>query len=303
MPQPPGVDGEELHRIIRAMSSDGSSLTIDASDVDVSVAMSESLTEAYSCAKAPAALQTAGRAKRDSAFARRVYDFFTSQRDFIRAMTNMAEELRHIPVDERQEALQPRLEALRLPPQSYFPLSTSDEKCCSLLRFTPHESIVFNTKARCPLMLICELKREEFDVATIAAQLSSSEVERSDPLDTSPAISGGEEDEEVEGGAAASDAAKARVIPPTLVEKKREKWLTKVERLRKSSALSTTAGWHLSSFFVKSNDDLRQEVSMQTTPNPAVLMRRPQTRPAGDGLSPTPTPTPIRTPSRSSSCR
>ena len=70
------------------------------------------------------------------------------------------------------------------------------------------------------------------------------------------------------------DVASSRVMPPTLVEKKREKWVTKVERLRKSSALSATAGWHLSSFFVKSNDDLRQEVSMRTTPSLAVIMRR-----------------------------
>ena len=98
---------------------------------------------------------------------RKVYTFFDSQRTFIRSMTDTAEEMRGLSPDSRQVALQGYLNKLTIPPLTYFPLSYSDEACCQLLRFTPDESIVFNTKARCPLMLICEVKREDYSVKTI----------------------------------------------------------------------------------------------------------------------------------------
>ena len=61
-----------------------------------------------------------------------------------------------------------------MPPGTYFPLAHSGEKCQRLLRFTPSESVVFNTKARCPLMLICEIRAENFQVRQIARQISRS---------------------------------------------------------------------------------------------------------------------------------
>ena len=76
----------------------------------------------------------------------KVYEHFHSQRSFIRAMTDIAEQLRMVAPAARQEALEPYLTKLSVPPLAYFPLVRSDEPCCSLLRFTPHESIVFNTK-------------------------------------------------------------------------------------------------------------------------------------------------------------
>ena len=150
-----------------------------------------------------------------------------------------------MPKEERQEALQPILDALSLPPSTYFPLATSSEKCCRVLRIAPHESIVFNTKARCPVMLICEVQREEYDLAQIDAHLG----------EPSPAA---------DGASASAEAVQLKDVgdaPPTLVEKKKEPWGKKVDRLKRTSSLaSAVPGWELRSFFVKSNDDLRQEV-------------------------------------------
>ncbi len=189
--------------------------------------------------------------------ARRVYEYFNSQREFTRAMTNVAESLRSLAPAARQAALHPHLEQLQLPPRSYFPLSHSDEKCCSLLRFTPGESIVFNTKARCPLMLICETRREAFTVGEIALQLSSTAAAGGSAREASVSATLGPIALEspdfyppVEGAPAA----------PTMVEKKKEPWNKKEERLRASSPLASVDDWELRSFIVKSNDDLRQEV-------------------------------------------
>jgi len=48
---------------------------------------------------------------------------------------------------------------------------------------------------------------------------------------------------------------------PDVTARKRERWDAKVARIRKASELATgNSGWKLTSMFVKSNDDLRQEV-------------------------------------------
>jgi len=170
---------------------------------------------------------------------RKVYTFFDSQRTFIRSMTDTAEEMRGLSPDSRQVALQGYLNKLTIPPLTYFPLSYSDEACCQLLRFTPDESIVFNTKARCPLMLICEVKREDYSVKTITRSKSFRD------------------------NTCLQVAVDPKAISSTLSlsDRKREKWVDKAKRLASSSDLAkSTPGWEVRSFIVKSNDDLRQEV-------------------------------------------
>ena len=188
-----------------------------------------------------------------------VYTYYNSQREFIRALTNIAEELRFLNAEERQGALQPKLDGLSLPPRTYFPLATSADRCQSLLRITPNESIVFNTKARCPIMLICEVRTETFVLSDLRTHIGSGvggapgpvKVASSDVAPASPTAPG-------------TTASDVKLVvnsePLTAGDRKREKWGDKVERVRGASQLAKGGTWNLTSFIVKSNDDLRQEV-------------------------------------------
>ena len=165
-----------------------------------------------------------------------VYMHFIAQRDFIRALSNLAEELRTLHKDARQAALQPGLERITLPPVAYYPLTQSSEPLLKLLCFSTNEGIVFNTKARCPLLLVMETQRMPF---TVASALTATV-------------------------AAAAPAAMENVqnatFAPDVSTLKREAWDVKAARLRLSSPLATLEGWTLTSLIVKSNDDVRQEV-------------------------------------------
>ena len=245
-----------------------------------------------------------------------LYLYYQSQREFIRALTNIAEELRFMSPDERQAALQPKLDKLvPLPPSTYFPLSHSSDLCkvctrarvhaltpnpvlppsststrptlpssttnpllrssttatlllCALpppqalLRITPNESIVFNTKARCPLMLICEVRTEAYQLADLATHIGGNDAAAAAGKPT-PTV----EVVEVAGAAPAPAAATSdvKLVVPgetmTLAAKKREAWADKEKRLKGESPLAgSVPSWQLASFIVKSNDDLRQEV-------------------------------------------
>ena len=176
--------------------------------------------------------------------ARATYVYFCSQREFIRSLTNLAEELRFLKPEARQAALQPRLAELTLPSYTYFPLAHSSDAVRAILRFPADESVVFNTKARCPLMLCVEVREETYTVSELSGHLD-------DPLPTPRGA---------EGGAPASPAAAAG-DGASLKDKKRESWAQKEARLRGESTLaSSVPSWGLASFIVKSNDDLRQEV-------------------------------------------
>jgi len=116
---------------------------------------------------------------------------------------------------------------------------------------------VFNTKARCPLLLICETRRETFTVGQIARQLSQ---------DSSDGI-GYEQSVSATMGPLALSSMTLEVPPEsamqnalTMVEKKKEPWARKQGRLAEMSPLASMPNWELRSFIVKSNDDLRQEV-------------------------------------------
>jgi hypothetical protein len=183
---------------------------------------------------------------------RAMFEYFNSQREFIRALTNLAEELRFMAAPARQEQLQPRLDALRLPPSTYLPIAHSEDPCQALLRFTPHESIVFNTKARCPIMLLCEVRREPFTVAELAERIG-------DVRNGSDGATGGSVPAPAPGSGVT--LSKPHDESMTFREKKGETWAAKQARLSKASPLSKELkGWELASFIVKSNDDLRQEV-------------------------------------------
>lgn len=180
----------------------------------------------------------------------RIYMYFSSQRDFLRSLTDLAERLRFLRVEDRQAALQPGLDALNVPEKAYFPLSSSAEPLRKILAFPDQESIVFNTKARCPLLLVIEVQQQDYTVSDCCSvrDLPSGDA----------AVAG--EGASPTGGAKvnANEGSGAQVM--TVSQKKKELWDEKEQRLRASSPRSPSPGWGLASLIIKSNDDVRQEV-------------------------------------------
>jgi len=181
----------------------------------------------------------------------------------VRQLTNLAEELRFMAPEERQAELQAKLSAIGLPPGSYFPLAHSGEPCQRLLRFTPYESIVFNTKARCPVMLICEVEQTDYALADLHKHLADASASSAPSAAPAAAPAVALDDVTLATGSNGNGALTIAldVGALTIKEKKKEKWAAKAERLGKTSPLAMSLPrWHLTSFLVKSNDDLRQEV-------------------------------------------
>jgi phosphatidylinositol 4-kinase len=178
----------------------------------------------------------------------RIYMYFSSQRDFLRSLTDLAERLRFLRVEERQGALQPGLDALSVPEKAYFPLSSSAEPLRKIIAFPDQESIVFNTKARCPLLLVIEVQQQDYTVSDCCAV-------RELPVGE---VTGGGESALAPDRAPAEAAAATETL--TVSQKKKELWDAKEYRLRACSPRSSLPGWGLASLIIKSNDDVRQEV-------------------------------------------
>ncbi|GMH50330.1 hypothetical protein TL16_g00745 [Triparma laevis f. inornata] len=95
------------------------------------------------------------------------YQFFKGERDFVRSLCEIAEELRFEPREDRK-ALAPQLIAeTPIPPCAYIPMIKSTDKWLRVLRMLPNEARVFSTKERCPVLMCFEMQFEddETDVA------------------------------------------------------------------------------------------------------------------------------------------
>ena len=200
----------------------------------------------------------------------RRYAHFVGQRAFVRGLVDLAEQLRFAPVDGefcRQSRLQPGLDRLPASPSTYYPLGVSSDHLHRVLRFSDDESIVFNTKARCPLLLVIETQELPLTAASccdVDAQMIGSTNENAENFfgslcekmsnKTKPKVEAQGTEDETHG-----------IIgdkPPELsiAEKKKELWEAKAERIGSTSDLRKLPGWTLKSLIVKSNDDVRQEV-------------------------------------------
>mmetsp|Transcript_9964 Transcript_9964/g.14023 ORF Transcript_9964/g.14023 Transcript_9964/m.14023 type:complete len:1056 (-) Transcript_9964:155-3322(-) len=106
------------------------------------------------------------------------YEFFNSEREFVRNLTDICEELRFVPDrNERGPILEERLKNVMIPPVAYLPLVKSTDPFRKVLRITPDEATPFSTKARCPALITfetcpqwldnqsCEIEEEPLDVA------------------------------------------------------------------------------------------------------------------------------------------
>ena len=239
LPSPPGVSAQEIGSFMETLKEESATL-----DAVAPLAADEYRKRSITLSQGGAAGLAAGA----DGTAPRVYSYFNSQRNFVRALTNVAEELRFLQpgegAGERQAVLEEYLNGVPLPPMTFYPLQHSSERMAQILRFAPGEGVVFNTKARCPLMLFLEVKELK---QSVAEALKTNALPEPDAVST-PANGA------ANGGGSGSGSGLS------VGDRKREEWRAKVERVGAKSELRSTEGWALKSFIVKSNDDLRQEV-------------------------------------------
>ncbi|KAL3914830.1 MAG: hypothetical protein SGPRY_007482 [Prymnesium sp.] len=167
-----------------------------------------------------------------------VYEIFNAQRDLIRGLTNLADDLRLVDPAEREAGMHEGLTKIPVSKTTYYPLGKSTSEMLRVLRFAGGEGVVFNTKARCPLMLFLEVKKTERPISDVVRTASA--VEDFEPQAVVPTI---------------NDSSELNSS-----SRKREPWSEKEARIKAKSELGSVQGWGLTSMIVKSNDDLRQEV-------------------------------------------
>jgi len=98
------------------------------------------------------------------------HGFFHAELAFVRRLTDIAEELRHVERVERQATLKRRLLKLgkELDPSIglYLPIQTSTAPFHGILDVDPNSGRVFSTKERCPILLTFKVEDSGSDVAT-----------------------------------------------------------------------------------------------------------------------------------------
>ena len=90
------------------------------------------------------------------------YDFFENEREFVFALTQVAEDLRELDRDERKKKAPILMEKLKIPPTVYSPLCNSSDIWRRVSSALHKETRVFNTKERCPVVMHFVSKRGEF---------------------------------------------------------------------------------------------------------------------------------------------
>ncbi len=89
------------------------------------------------------------------------YDFFKNQRDYLRNLTEVAEDLRHQDREIRKAQAPGLVQALNTPPCVYIPLCNSTDMWKRVSSAVANETRVFNTKERCPVVMYFLLRRGE----------------------------------------------------------------------------------------------------------------------------------------------
>ncbi|CAM9845185.1 unnamed protein product [Discosporangium mesarthrocarpum] len=93
------------------------------------------------------------------------FQFFQDQRQFIRELTNICEELRYQEDRSLRGALlEELLQQTSIPACSYLPLCKSTDPFRKVIRPTPNEAKAFSTKERCPALVTfetCEQRQAE----------------------------------------------------------------------------------------------------------------------------------------------
>mmetsp|Transcript_28768 Transcript_28768/g.81140 ORF Transcript_28768/g.81140 Transcript_28768/m.81140 type:complete len:1026 (-) Transcript_28768:71-3148(-) len=94
------------------------------------------------------------------------YEFFRDERDFIRRITDIAEELRFKERDERKKLAPRLLNELTIPPCVYVPLCGSTDTWRRAMAAFHKDTRVFNTKERCPVIMYFLASRGERNMGT-----------------------------------------------------------------------------------------------------------------------------------------
>jgi len=89
------------------------------------------------------------------------YDFFKNERDYVRALTNIAEDLRFKDRSLRKELAPDLVERLDTPPCVYVPLCNSTDVWRRVHTSISSETRVFSTNERCPVVMCILMRRGE----------------------------------------------------------------------------------------------------------------------------------------------
>jgi len=89
------------------------------------------------------------------------YDFFKNERDYVRALTNIAEDLRFKDRSLRKDLAPDLVERLDTPPCVYVPLCNSTDVWRRVETSISSETRVFSTNERCPVVMCILTKRGE----------------------------------------------------------------------------------------------------------------------------------------------
>ena len=81
------------------------------------------------------------------------YEFFRDERDFVRRVTDLAEELRFKDRVERKKLAPKLVRQLNIAPCVYVPLCNSTNLWLRVIASLPDDTRVFNTKERCPVII------------------------------------------------------------------------------------------------------------------------------------------------------
>jgi len=81
------------------------------------------------------------------------YKFYRNEREFVRRLTDIAEDLRFKEPSDRKAAAPGLLKDLEIPPNAYSPLMTSTDIFRRIHSTLSKDTRVFNTKARCPTVM------------------------------------------------------------------------------------------------------------------------------------------------------
>jgi phosphatidylinositol 4-kinase len=92
------------------------------------------------------------------------YEFFRDERDFIRRLTDIAEELRFKEPAERKILAPKMLKHLTIPPCVYSPLCNSTDTWLQVTGSLYQDTRVFNTNERCPVIMYLLAEREGVNV-------------------------------------------------------------------------------------------------------------------------------------------
>ncbi|KDO30692.1 hypothetical protein SPRG_04594 [Saprolegnia parasitica CBS 223.65] len=179
------------------------------------------------------------------------YDFFTDQINFVKAITDICEELRLVEVSERKGLLPTKLQSLqaRLPAFAYLPLCRSTELFARVTSVCVNDGHVFKTHERAPCLMhfLAEPSAALHDVSSaLYVHLYGDEADASDVVAcvTAPRV------------------GQNTFLEQLLEDDHRRAQLTTIfgELKEAKTARLASDGACLQSLIAKSYDDLRQEV-------------------------------------------